>query len=111
MDSEYIGVGFLVFRLEVTLRRVRTEPPRVNTHHVNGRLSVDYPLRQLPAGAPSRCDSKAMPFIEPYVFEIPCRADNWTAVRRITDRSVINLLDADLAESRHSVNCRINVLL
>ena len=44
------------------------ETARVDPHHVNARLALDDPLRELPTGAARRGDAETVPLVEP---EIP----------------------------------------
>ena len=42
-----------------------TKAPRIDAEHINGRLAVYNPLRQLPACATSGGDAEAVTFIQP----------------------------------------------
>ena len=104
MRREDVRIGFLVLLPEIATSRIRPEPPRIDAHHVDGRFPVDDPFRQLPARAACCRHAEAMAFIKPDIRQVPRRPDDRATIRRIGNRAVINLLDADLAEGRNPRN-------
>src|SRR5882757_2068729 len=65
VNDEDVPVGFLVLLNDVTLPGIRTVAARIDGHHVDARLALDDPLRQLPAGAAGRGDAEAVTLVEP----------------------------------------------
>ena len=96
-------VGLFVLDLREVLRD-DAEAPRIDADHVDGRLAVDDPLGELPAGAAGRRDAEAVAFGEPEILQAESRADHRVAVRRIGDRAVDDVLDAGILEARHPVH-------
>ena len=81
VDGEDVGVGLLVLLPEVPAGRVGSEAARVDAHHVDRRLPLDDPLRELPAGAARRGDAEAVALVEPEVGHVPGGADEGASVR------------------------------
>ena len=67
-----------------------------------GRLALDDPFGELPAGAAGGGDAEGVALVQPEIRQVPGRADDRAAVRRVGDGAVVDLLDADLAEGRHA---------
>ncbi len=109
MDREDVAVGLLVLLHHVALGGVRTEAARVHREHVDARLALDDPLRQLPARAAGRRDAEAVALVEPQVAHVPGGADQRAAVRRVGDRSVDDILDAAVLECRDTALRRLDV--
>ena len=101
MDDEDVGVGFLVLLYQVVPGGVFPETARLDPEHVDGRLALDDPLGQLPAGAACGRDAEAVPLGQPEIVEAPRRTDDRVAVRRIGDGAVEDFLDPDFGERRH----------
>ena len=104
MHGEDLGIGFLILFDEETAACIVAEPARIDAHHVDGRLPINNPVCQLPAGTSGRRHAKAMAFIEPEILKAPCRSDNRRAIRRIGDGAVIHLLDAHFAKGRNAAH-------
>ena len=109
VHGEDLGVGFLVLRNQVAAPGVIAEAARIDPHHVDGRFTIDNPVRQLPPRAAGRSDPEAVAFIEPEIAQPPRRADDRRPVGRIGDGPVIDLLDANLAKRRHALHRCQNV--
>ena len=74
VDGEDVGVRLLVLLHEVRPRRVVAEPSGIDPHHVDGRLALDDPFRELEAGAARRGNPEAVSLVEPEVVDAPRRA-------------------------------------
>ena len=109
MRREDVGVGLFVLCLEIAARRIGAEAARIDAEHVDRRLALDDPFGELPAGAAGRRHAEGMALVQPEILQVPGRADDRRAVRRIGDGAVIDLLDADLAEGRHAGDRRLDM--
>ena len=69
MRREDVGIGLLVLRLEVALGRIGAEAARIDAHHVDGRLAIDDPFGELPAGAAGRRDAEGMALVQPEILQ------------------------------------------
>ena len=65
VNDEHVAIGLFVFLDHVALARVGTVAAGIDRHHVDARLTLDDPFRQLPAGAARRGDAEAVPLVEP----------------------------------------------
>ena len=74
--GEDIGVGFLVLGLEVATGGVGAETAGVHAHHVDRRLALDDPFRELPAGAARGGDAEGMALVQPEVLPVPGGTDD-----------------------------------
>ena len=104
VDGEDVGVGLFVLGLEVGGRRIVAEPARLDAEHVDCRLAFDDPLRELPARATCGGDAEAVALVEPEVPLPPGRTDDRTAVRRVRDRAVVDVLDTEFPERRDTTD-------
>ena len=104
-----LAIGLLVLRLEIAARGVGAEAARIDAEHVDGRLALDDPFGELPAGAAGRGDAEGVALVQPEVRQVPGRADDRAAVGRVGDGAVVDLLDADLAEGRHAGDRRLDM--
>src|SRR5688572_12948892 len=109
VNREDVTIGFLVLRDDVAAARVGPEAARVDGEHVNARLAFDDPLRKLPARTAGGRDAEAVALVEPEVAHFPGRPYQRTAVRRVADRAVDNVLDAAGFERRHTPLGRLDV--
>ena len=104
VDDEDVLVRLLVLRLEVGFGGVAAIAARVDAKHVDGRLALDNPFGKLPAGAAGGGDAETVALAEPEIRQVPGRADDRIAVRRIGDGAVIDLLHPGFAESGNAVH-------
>ena len=111
MDGEDLGIGFLILLNQETATRIIAKAAGIDTHHIDCRLPIDNPMRQLPASTTGRCHAKAMPFIEPEILQPPSRPDNGRTIGRIGDCAVIHLLNAHFAKGGHTAHGRQNIRL
>ena len=109
VNGEDVGVGLLVLLPEVPAGRIRSEAARVDAHHVDRRLALDDPLRDLPAGPARRGDPEAVALVEPEVGHVPGGPDEGAPIRGVGDGAVDRLLEADLAERGHPPDDRLDV--
>ena len=63
MNGEDLGVGLLVFLIEISGLRIGAEAARIDAEHVDRRLAFDDPFGKLPAGAAGRGDAERVPFV------------------------------------------------
>ena len=97
-----LGIGLFVLFSQIALTGIGAKAARIDTHHVDGRLAINDPMRQLPACAARSGDAEAVAFIEPEVLQTPGWTDNGAAVGGIGDGTIIDALDADLAKGRNA---------
>ena len=109
MHGEDVGVSLFVLLLQIALRGIGAEAPRIDTHHVNGGLAIDDPFRQLPARTAGRRHAKGMAFVQPEILPVPGRANDRRAIRRIGNGAVVNFLDAQFAEGRNPRDAGFNI--
>ena len=109
MDGKDIGIGFFIFFFQETLGGILTKAARIDPVHVYGGLALDNPFCQLPACPACGCDAKTMPFIQPEIRQVPCRANNRAAIRGIGNRPVIDFFYANFAKGRYTGNGRFNM--
>jgi hypothetical protein len=102
VDREDVPVSLLVLLHHVLPAGVGPEAARIHGQHVDARLALDDPFRELPARAARRRDAEAVTLVEPEVRLAPGRADERAAVRRVRDRAVDDVLDAAVGERRHA---------
>ncbi len=87
VNREDVAIGLLVLLHHVALAGVRPEAPRIDGEHVDARLALDDPFRELPARAAGGGDAEAVPFVQPEIAHAPGRADHRAAVGRVGDRA------------------------
>ncbi len=102
VNGEDLGIGLLVLLDEIARLRISAEAPRIDSQHVDGRLPVDHPFRELPACAAGGGDAERMALVEPEIPEARRRADDRRAVRRVGDGAVVDFLHPNLAEGGHA---------
>ena len=111
VDGEDVGVRLLVLLHQIRPGRVVAEAARVDPHHVDGRLALHDPLRELEAGTAGRGDPEAVALVEPEVVDAPRGADDGAPVRGVADGAVERLLHPHLAECGHPVDGGLDVRL
>ena len=104
MRREDIRIGFFILLLEIAATRIRTIATRIDAHQINRRLTINDPFRELPACATGSSHAKTMAFIQPHIRQIPCGADNRVTIGRVSNRAIIDFLDADFAKGRNALN-------
>src|SRR5262249_60599548 len=109
MNREDVPIRLFVLHHRVTLARVATEATRIDGEHVDARLTFDDPLRKLPAGATRRGDAEAVTFVDPQISHAPRGPDERTAIGRVRDRPVDDVLDAAVLERGHATNRRCDL--
>jgi hypothetical protein len=102
VDGEDVAVGLFVLGDDVALAGVGAEATRIGREHVDARLALDDPFRELPARPTCRRDAEAVPFVQPDVRQVPGRPDQRGPVRRVRDRPVDDVLDAAVGERGHA---------
>ena len=109
MHREDLGIGLLILFNQKAPAGIIAKAAWIDAHHVDRRLAIDNPMRQLPTRAACGSDPKTMAFVEPKVFESPCRSDYRRAVGRIRNGAVIDFLDTNFAKGRHAVHSRHDI--
>src|SRR5215475_12444528 len=109
MNGEDVPVGLLVLLHHVAFARVGPEAPRIDCQHVDARLALDDPLGELPSGSAGRGDTEAVALIEPDIAHTPGRADEGSAVGRVGNGAVDDVLDAAVLERRYAPGGRFDV--
>ena len=109
MNDEDVPVGFFVLFNDVTLAGIGTIASRIDGHHVDARLTLDDPLRELPAGAAGRSNAEAVALVEPEIPSAPGGTDQWAAIRRVGDRTIDDVLDAAIGERGNAALCGLDV--
>ena len=109
VHGEHVAVGFFVLGHHVALAGVGAETTRVDGEHVDARLALGDPFRQLPARTASGGDAEAVAFVQPQAALAPGRADERAAVRGVGDGAVDDGLDAALFQRRHATLRRFDV--
>ena len=108
MIDEDVLVGFLVFDLGEVLRD-HAKAPGVDADHIDGRLALDDPFGDLPAGAAGRGNTKAVALGNPEIRQPEGRTNHRISIRRVRDRAVDDVLDARVLEGRHPVDRRLDM--
>ena len=109
MHGEDLGIGFFVLFNQESAPCIIAKAARIDAHHIDRRFTIDNPMCQLPTSATCGGNAKAVAFVEPEVFQAPCRPDNGRPVGRICDCTIIHALDADLAKGWHALHCSKNI--
>src|SRR5258707_843157 len=109
MDGEDVAVGLLVLGREVAAACVGTKSPWIDRQHVNPGFTFDDPFGQLPAATAGGGDAEAVAFVEPQIAYAPGGPDQGTAVRRVGDRAIDDLLDPAILERGHATLRRLDV--
>ena len=109
MHREDLGIGLLILFNQKAPAGIIAKAAWVDAHHVDRRLAIDNPMRQLPTRAACGSDPKTVAFVEPKVFEPPCRSDYRRAVGRIRNGAVIDFLDTNFAKGGHTVHGRHDI--
>ena len=109
--NEPVHVRVLAVRLDrrVGLVGEGAEPARVHAQHVDLGRPVHHPLGQVLATARALGDPDAGAGGQPEVAHAGRRTHQRVAVRRVRDRPVHDLLDADLVEDRHPLHDPLEV--
>ena len=111
MRDKNIGISFFVFDLQIGFCCIAAITQRIDPQHINCWLTFDNPFSKLPSGTASRGNAKTMAFIQPEIWQIPCRPNNRVAIRRIGNRTIINPLYPRLAKGRNTVHRRLDMRL
>ncbi len=109
VDGEHVAVGLLVLAHRVALAAVGAEAARIHAQHVDARVALGDPFRELPARAAGGRHAEAVALVQPDVVHVPCRADQRAAVRRIRDGPVDDGLDPAVLEARDALHRRLDV--
>ena len=109
VNDEDVFVRLFVLGPNVRQVRIRSEAAGIDIHHVDGGLAFDDPFRELPAGPARGRDPETVPLVQPDVPEVPCRPNQRTAVRRVGDRAVDDVLDAGTFEAWNALDRRLHV--
>ena len=104
VHGEDLGIGFLVLLNQEAATGIIAKAARIDAHHVDRWFTIDNPVRQLPTCATCGGHAKTVAFVEPEVFQAPCRPDNRRPVGRIGDCAVIDALNANLAKGWHALH-------
>ena len=104
VHGEDLGIGFLVLLNQEAAASIIAKAARIDAHHVYRRFTIDNPMCQLPTCATCGGNAKTVAFVEPEVFQTPCRSDNRRPVGRICDCAIIHALDANLAKGWHALH-------
>ena len=102
MHGEDVGIGFLVLSDQVAFGGVRAEAAGIDPCQIDGRLPVDDPFGELPAGTAGGRDAEGVALVQPEILESRRRPHDRVTVGRIGDRAVIDLLDADFGEGGYA---------
>jgi hypothetical protein len=92
MRDKDISISFFVFDLQIGFCCIVAITPGIDPQHINGWLAFDNPFSKLPSGTASRGNAETMAFIQPEIWQVPCRPNNRIAIRRIGNRTIINTL-------------------
>ena len=109
MNGEDISISLLILFFQIAFGCVSAKPPRIHAHHIDGRLALDDPFSQLPACTACCRDAKAVPLIQPEIWQIPGRAHNRAAIWCIRNSPVIDFFHPNLSKGRHTGDGRFNM--
>src|SRR5262249_46454739 len=82
---------------------------RIGRQHVDAGLAFDDPLGELPPGTARGRYAEAVAFVDPDIAHAPGWTYHRTAVRRVGNRAVDDVLDAAALESGHAPHGRLDV--
>ena len=109
MHGEDLGIGFFVLLNQEAAASIIAKATRIDAHHIDRWFTIDNPMCQLPTCATCGGNAKTVAFVEPEVFQAPCRSDNRRPVGRVSDCAIIHALDANLAKGWHALHGGENI--
>ena len=109
VHGEDVAVGLLVLLHRVALAGIGAVAARIHRQHVDARFAFGDPLGQLPARAARGGDAEAVPLVQPHVVHAGGGPDERTAIGRVGNRAVDDVLDAAVLERRHAPRGALDV--